>query len=157
MGKSPDRRLLQYGVAVLAIAVAVFLRWLIDPWVGDYLPLATLYGAVAVAVWIGGYRPALLAVVVGLLACKYLFIEPRGNVVFPGARDLIGLVIYVLSCAILIGFGEALRSGRRRLEGESGKIQESEAARRAAMQQLQMVTESMAAAVTHCSRDLAYQ
>src|SRR6516165_6685580 len=98
MGKSAGKRLLVHGVAVLAVAVAVFVRWLIDLWVGDYLPLATLFGAVAVAVWVGGYRPALLAVVLGFLACRYLFIEPRGHFVIPGARDLIGLLAYFLSC-----------------------------------------------------------
>src|SRR6516162_3131981 len=116
MGKRAGKRLLEYGVAVLAVAVAVFVRWLIDPWVGDYLPLATLFGAVAIAVWVGGYRPALFAVVLGFLACKYLFIEPRGYVIVPGARDLIGVLADSLSCAVIIGFGEALRAGRRRLE-----------------------------------------
>jgi PAS domain S-box-containing protein len=156
MGKDVGQRPLKYGVAVLAVAVAVLLRRLIDPWVGDYLPLATLFGAVAVAAWFGGYRPALLAAVLGFLACKYLFVEPRGHIVVPGARDLIGLLAYALSCAVIIGFGEALRSGRRRLEGEKGKVRESEAAHQAAMRQLQIVTESMAAPVTRCGRDLTY-
>jgi PAS domain S-box-containing protein len=116
MGNNAGKRLLEYGVALLAVAVAIFVRWLIDPWVGDYLPLATLFGAVAVAVWFGGYQPALLAVVLGFLACKYLFIEPRGSLVVPGARDLIGLLAYLISCAVMIGFGEALRTARRRAE-----------------------------------------
>ena len=156
MGKRAGKRLLDYGVAVLAVAVAVFVRWLIDPWVGDYLPLATLFGAEAIAVWVGGYRPALFAVVLGFLACKYLFIEPRGKVLVLNDRNLIGLILYLFSCAIIIGFGEALRSGRRRLAGEKEKTQESEAAHQAVMLQLQIVTESMAAPVTRCSRDLTY-
>src|SRR6516225_2465614 len=114
--------LLNYGGAVLFTALAVLLRWLLDPWLGDYLPLATLYGAVAFAAWAGGYRPALLAVVLGYLACGYLFIEPRGQVLLLDARTLLGLLLYVFSCAVILGFGEALRSGRRRLEGERGKV-----------------------------------
>src|SRR6516162_9641713 len=127
MGKRAGKRLLEYGVAVLAVAVAVFVRWLIDPWVGDYLPLATLFGAVALAVWVGGYRLALFAVVLGFLACKYLFIEPRGYITVPGAREPIGVLAYFLCCAVIIGLGETLRSGRRRLESEKAKVQESEA------------------------------
>lgn len=33
--------------AITATAVAVFLRWLLDPFMGGQLPLVTLYGAVA--------------------------------------------------------------------------------------------------------------
>src|SRR5262249_51749809 len=66
-----------YGVSLAAVAVAVFLRWLLDPWLGDYLPLATLYGAVAFSVYAGGFRPALLITVLGYLASNWLFVEPR--------------------------------------------------------------------------------
>jgi PAS domain S-box-containing protein len=147
---------LPYGGAVVFTALAVLLRWRLDPWLGDYLPLATLYGAIAFAAWLGGYRPALLAVILGYLACDYLFIEPRRKVLVLNDRNLSGLILYLFSCAIIIGFGEALRSGRRRLAGEKEKTQESEAAHRAVLRQLQIVTESMAAPVTRCSRDLTY-
>src|SRR5438132_14244137 len=43
-----------YGVALAALAAAVLLRWLLDPVLGTYLPLVTLFGAVAAAVWFGG-------------------------------------------------------------------------------------------------------
>src|SRR5262249_31114383 len=67
-----------------------------------------------------------------------------------------GLILYLFSCAVIIGFGEALRSGRRRLKDEKEKVQESEAAHQAAMQQLQIVTEGMAAPIARCSRDFTY-
>jgi PAS domain S-box-containing protein len=103
-------------VALLAVAAAVLLRWLLDPWLEDQLTLVTLYGAVAVAVWVGGFRPALVAVAVGYFACDYLFIQPRG-VLFPWTpRNLLGFVAYLASCSIIIGFGEALRATRRRAE-----------------------------------------
>ena len=43
------------------------------------------------------------------IACNDLFIEPRGSVTFPHARDVLGIVLYLLTCATLIGFGEAMR------------------------------------------------
>jgi PAS domain-containing protein len=108
--------LLHYGGAVVCTALAVLARSLLDPVVGDYLPLATLYGAVAFAAGLGGYRPALLALVLGYLACDYLFIEPRGTVLHLDARNLVGLILYLFSCAVIIGFGEALRAARRRAD-----------------------------------------
>jgi PAS domain S-box-containing protein len=116
VGKDVGKRLLEYGAAVLAVAAAVFVRWLLDPLLGQDLALATLYGAVAVAVWFGGYRPALLAAVLGYVAANYLFVEPRGALGIERSRDVVDLVLYSLSCAILIGFGEAVRFSLRRAE-----------------------------------------
>ena len=49
-----------YAVAIVAVVMAVLLRWLLDPVMGDALPLVTLFGAVAAAAWAGGYGPAFL-------------------------------------------------------------------------------------------------
>ena len=69
-----------YALGLVALVAAVLLRWLLDPLMGDSLPLVTLFGAVAAAVWLGGYRPAIVVTILGYLACHYLFIEPRGQV-----------------------------------------------------------------------------
>ncbi|HEV8577921.1 MAG TPA: PAS domain S-box protein [Thermoanaerobaculia bacterium] len=105
-----------YGGTLSALAAAVLLRWLLDPVLGDSLPLVTLFGAVAGAVWLGGYRPALLAVVLGYFACDYLFIEPRGTFALLSARNLVGLLAYLATCAIIVGFGESLRLAHRRAD-----------------------------------------
>jgi two-component system sensor histidine kinase KdpD len=114
MSRTTRTILRHYGGAVAFVALAVLLCWLLDSWLADSLPLATLYGAVALAVWVGGYRPALLAAVLGFLACQWLFVEPRGTLGLDNPRGLIGLLAYLLSCAIIVGFGEALRRARRR-------------------------------------------
>src|SRR5215472_16854691 len=116
MRRTTRTTLLRYGGAVVFTALAVLLRWLLDPWLGDSLPFPTLYGAVALAVWLGGYRPALLAVILGYLACDWLFAEPRGAFALDSARNLLGLFAYLVSCAIIIGLGEAMHAARRRLE-----------------------------------------
>ena len=61
------------------MVLAVLLRWLLDPLMGDALPLVTLFGAVAAAVWLGGYRLAIPVTLLGYVACHYLFIPPRGH------------------------------------------------------------------------------
>jgi two-component system CheB/CheR fusion protein len=109
-------KVIAYLAAVAATAAAVLLRLLMDPLVGDFLPLATLYGAVAFAVWVGGYRPALLAMLRGYFSCHYLFIQPRGTLSFGDIHDIIGLLLYLLSCLTIISFGETMRVSRRRFE-----------------------------------------
>lgn len=113
MARRLGERLVAYGVAAAVVTAAVVLRWLLDPWLGDSLHLVTLYGAVAVAVWYGGYGPALLAVLAGYIACDIIFMEPRGIFSFNYFRDLIGLVLYLFSCSLIIGLSEALRAARR--------------------------------------------
>jgi PAS domain S-box-containing protein len=113
MRNTTRETLLHYGGAIAVTALAVVLRLLLDPWLGDYLPFPTLYGAVALTFWFGGYRPALLSAVLGFLACEWLFVEPRGELGLGNTRNLIGLCLYILSCGLIIGFGQALQTFRR--------------------------------------------
>ncbi|HMJ85725.1 MAG TPA: PAS domain S-box protein, partial [Vicinamibacterales bacterium] len=105
----------KYAVAIAALAAAVLIRYLLDPWMGNTLPLVTLFGAVATAVWTGGVRPAVAVVILGYLACSYLFIEPRGRIEFTDPGTLIGVLAYVFTCALIILFGEAAHRAQRRV------------------------------------------
>ena len=98
-----------YGLGIAALIVAVLLRWLLDPLMGDALPLVTLFGAVAAAVWLGGYRLAIPVTLLGYLACHYLFISPRGQIDLTAIENEVGFVAYLFTCVIIIGFGEAMR------------------------------------------------
>ena len=94
------------SLAFVALAVAV--RWLLDPWLGDNLALFTLYGAVAAAVWIGGYTQGVAAAIVGYLACDYLFVAPRGTFGFSDTSSFVGALTYTVTCAV------DRRTGKRR-------------------------------------------
>ena len=99
-------------LAITLVAAAVALRWWLDRWLGDHLPLVTLFAAVAASVWVGGWGPALLATILGYLACNFLFIEPRGMFGPTDVGNLVGAGAYLLTCTIIIAFGEALRAAR---------------------------------------------
>src|SRR5262245_25069942 len=95
-----------YGASIAALAAALLLRALLDPWMGNTLPLVTLFGAVAAAVWLGGYGPAILVTILGYLACAYVFIEPRGALGLTDIVNVIGLIAYLSTCSLIVGFGE---------------------------------------------------
>jgi PAS domain S-box-containing protein len=103
-----------YGLGFLAVLIAVLVRWLLDPVMGDTLPLVTLFGAVAAAVWLGGYRLAIPVTLIGYLACHYLFIPPRGQLELTRAVDLVGLVAYLFTCSLIIVCGEVARLAHTR-------------------------------------------
>jgi PAS domain S-box-containing protein len=112
-----------YGLAITALAAAVALRWLLDPILGDALPFVTLFGAVAAAVWVGGYRPAIVVAVLGYVAVHFLFIPPRGHLDLQGSANQVGLVAYLFTCSLIIAFGQAVRRAQAQAAEGRGRLQ----------------------------------
>jgi len=105
-----------YAMAVAVLLAAIALRALLDPVLGDALPLVTLFGAVAAAVWVGGLGPAVLVTFAGYFACNYLFVAPRGSVFLGNAENLVGLAAYLFTCGLIVAIGEAMRTARARAD-----------------------------------------
>lgn len=110
-----------YLVAVIVVAIAVGLRLSLDPWLGNRLPFVTLFGAVAVAVWVGGVGAAILAATLGYLACSYLYLGLGTTTGFPDPSHTVGIAVYFLTCTIIVISGAAMRRTRRR-EWESAEL-----------------------------------
>ena len=104
--RAGDSALTTYALTIAIVAACVAVRYLLDPWMGDSLPLVTVFGAVAAGVWLGGYGPALTATVLGYVGCAYLFIPPRGTLMFDDVQTLLGLIAYLSTCGLIIAFGE---------------------------------------------------
>ena len=103
-----------YILGFSALVAAVLIRWLLDPLMADALPLVTIFGAVAAAVWLGGYRVAIPVVLLGYAACLYLFIEPRGALDLSRRADFVGMIAYLFTCSLIIVIGEAARRAQTR-------------------------------------------
>src|SRR6185295_14468735 len=113
--ESPVRALLKtYGLGLVAIVLAVLLRWVLNPLMGDALPLVTLFAAVAAAVWLGGYRVAIPVALIGYIACHYLFIPPRYGFDLVSTANVVGLVAYLFTCFLIIFFGEVAQTAQSR-------------------------------------------
>jgi two-component system CheB/CheR fusion protein len=153
MGPTAQSLLTRYGMAVLAIVAALLVRLLVDPLVGDGLPMLFFYLAVVVVAWHGGFGPCLVAVFLGLLAAAYCFLQPRHDL----AASLAGhrvLAIGFLVLGVTIGvFSEALRAARRRAEAHADEanrrrqeLEEEVAERKQLEQELQRRAEQLAEA-----------
>src|SRR3954453_12096725 len=103
-----------YVVAFVALVAAVALRYLLDPWFGDTLPLVTTYGAVAAAVWAAGAGAAVVVSIAGYFAFAYLFVEPRGGFGLSYLGSPLALLAYFFTCSLIVAFGEATRRAQRR-------------------------------------------
>ena len=111
-----------YGGAVAVTLAALFLRWFLDPWVGDRVPYITLYGAVAIAVWFGGLGPAVLAMVLGYALVNVRYISPLGALSVTGPSESIALALFALSCSLIIVLGEAMRRTRDRYRTSEAEV-----------------------------------
>jgi PAS domain S-box-containing protein len=70
----------RYGIAVLGVVLAAFLRAGLDPVLQTELPLFLFVIPVILAGWYGGLGPGLLATLLSLLTSDYLFVSPRGAI-----------------------------------------------------------------------------
>lgn len=104
-----------YAIALLSVAAALLLRWILAPVLGDNFPFITLYGAVAIAVWYCRWQPAALASLLGYFVARYLFFAPELNATFTGGAEIVGITAYGLSCGLIIYFGERMHRANDRL------------------------------------------
>ncbi|HEY0340783.1 MAG TPA: ATP-binding protein [Steroidobacteraceae bacterium] len=113
-GRPKDASLVavRYTAAFAIAAAAVVLRWFLLPWLKSDLPYATLFGAIAVAVWMGGWGPALAAAVAGLLGTTLLLGKGPSFVMGGSLTTALGVGVYALTCALIIGLGETMRKAR---------------------------------------------
>ena len=117
LGGLPVRRatsatIATYGGAIGTALGAVLVRLVFDPWIGDDVPYITLFGAVALAVWLGGAGPAVLTFGVGYLIVRLLYIAPIGQIALTHSSDFVQLALFALSCGLIIVLGEAMRRAR---------------------------------------------
>ena len=110
------RRWIPYLVALMAVGAALGLRVALDPWLGARTPYITVFGAVIVAAWYGGFGPGLVAAAVGWIGGDLLFVEPRGRLAFRGAAQLIELFAYAVSTLLIAALGGAMQRARQRSE-----------------------------------------
>jgi diguanylate cyclase (GGDEF)-like protein len=104
--ESPDSLrsfILQYGCAVVSVALATGIRLLLSPLLGDRSPFLIVLFAVLITAWYAGVRPALVATVLGLLLADYFLIPSRGSFFVHGSDHWAELLLYlVLSVGISI-------------------------------------------------------
>jgi signal transduction histidine kinase/CheY-like chemotaxis protein len=110
---------MRYGLAFVATAIALSLRCLLDPMVGDDVPFVTFYFAVLGVAWYGGLGPALLTAGLSMLAAAYFFLTPRYDLSVTALHRQIETAGF-LSVGLGIGvICELLRRARLRAEREN--------------------------------------
>jgi PAS domain-containing protein len=103
----------RYGVALAGVAAALLMRWALTPLLHDRLPYLTLFGGIALAVWLGRWKPAVLGAVVGFPVSKYFF-GNSGHAFVLDFALVVELLGFCFSAGLIIWFGEAMHRARDR-------------------------------------------
>src|SRR5260370_25464572 len=87
------------GISVVALALAVGVA------AGDRLqgvPFLTLFSAVALSAFLGGWVVGAFATVVGGVAGAYFLVLPTGSFTIGTASDALALAGYLVTCAVIV-------------------------------------------------------
>jgi PAS domain S-box-containing protein len=113
---------LRYGIAVLAVALALLLKLIIDPLIAQETPFLLIFAAVMVSAWFGGLGPGLFATALAVLIIDYLFLYPIGS--FSGLNlEATPLIVFALEGFLVSLLTSALRSARDRAEVSAKEAQ----------------------------------
>ncbi len=101
----------RYGAAVVMVALALILRRLIAPLIGDTSPYTFVLTAVVISAWYGGRGPGVLATIFAAIAASDLvFPVTRSLPITVGDRIELGiLLVEGLTLSVLIGTLHARR------------------------------------------------
>jgi PAS domain S-box-containing protein len=111
----------RYLLVVAAVVLALAVRLALNPFLGDREEFSTFYAVVAIAAWYGGYRLALVAVVLGYLLGDMFFVEPRFtlSLLTFDPEEFAGFCTFALSSGVIILFSEAMRHARQKARDEA--------------------------------------
>jgi PAS domain S-box-containing protein len=111
MHETPRARLVAYGVAVLAPALSLLVRWPVALLPRDAVPHMTFFPAVMLAAYFGGFWPGLLATLLGAVTANYFL--ARGSV-----NDLAAVILFLLVGTFISALCESLHRAQRRILAE---------------------------------------
>lgn len=152
-----------YLVAIAATLVVLLLRLLLSGILGESAYFFPFVIAVTVSAWYGGLKPGLLSTVLGAVFAIFFFVPPYYSLQISDHRLVTGLVFFVIANVTISFVCDALHKALRTLElseAEAVKhvkdIERRDRELRDAQDQLHLITDTMSALVTRCTRDLKY-
>jgi len=106
----------RYGFAILTIAVATALRYLLGLYLGFQSPFFLYPPTIIAIAWLAGFRPAFVATLIAGTAGGYFFMEPRNTFAVRTPADILGPLMFTLFGIATCMFVEVFRRHAKRLE-----------------------------------------
>jgi signal transduction histidine kinase len=104
---TPARR---YGLAVVAAILALLLRRLLTPFLGENNPYHTIWAAVVFSAWFCGLGPSILTALIGVAGVWYWFLPPFHSFALQDPTTAVsGMVGFLFFSGLIIFLGESNR------------------------------------------------
>ncbi len=152
-----------YLVAIAATLGVLLLRLLLSGVLGESAYFFPFVIAVTVSAWYGGLKPGLLSTLLGAVFAIFFFVPPYYSLWISDHRLVTGLVFFVIANVTISFVCDGLHKALRTLElSEAEAVQHAKDIElrdrelRDAQDQLHLITDTMSALVTRCTRDLKY-
>jgi len=126
----------RYGGAVAAVAAALGVRLVLQPFIVADVPFLVFFAAVMVSAAWGGLGPGVLATGLSCLAADYFFLEPKYEVFSGTLAQNLPLALFAVEGALVSGLAEWLRIALRRSEEDGDRLREEMARRQRSEEEL---------------------
>ena len=108
--KNENENLRRYGLAVLAAIIALLLRRMLTPLLGESYPYHTLWAATVFCAWYCGLGPSVLTALAGIVGIWYWFLPPVHSFELQDPKaEISGMLGFLLFSGLIIALGEANR------------------------------------------------
>ena len=114
----------RYLLSLVLTAVALLLRWLLNPFLATYAPFVTLYPAVVFAAWYCGIGPSLLTLASAVVGANYWFVIAPQSLGSINTAQLTGTLAFVLVAVLVMVMGESNRRRNEAYRKAQGELEE---------------------------------
>jgi PAS domain S-box-containing protein len=104
---------LPYALAILATLAALFLRGLLNPFLGQANPYHTLWLAVVFSAWYCGIGPSVVTIAIGVTGIWYWFLPPYGSFASKDPTAISGVLGFMALSAVIVALGASTRRNIR--------------------------------------------
>ncbi|TFZ00113.1 sensor histidine kinase [Ramlibacter humi] len=102
----------ELGVAIACAAVAIGIRFLLDPWLAQQHVYTIAFAATAVAALVAGWRAGVVCALLAQLSSNVLFVEPRGTFSTSPEDAAQAATFYLMALVLLLVTNVAVRAHR---------------------------------------------
>lgn len=127
---------LRYGIAALSVVVALGLRLILDPVLGEYYVFTPNLLAILITAWLAGFRPALLSILLGALGALFFLLEPRGSFLPNDSAGYWAFFLYILTGLGVALLARSMHESARALRDTNAALEERVGERTAALEVL---------------------
>src|SRR5215469_3996876 len=106
-----EQKAVSYLVAAVSAVVALYLRYLLIPWIGETNPYRTAWIAVVFCSWYCGVGPSIVASLLCLAGINSLFPSPIHFFSFQDRSQIYSAIGFLIFSTTIIAFGESSRRG----------------------------------------------